>query len=106
MLVGQVVDQGAAAIERVHLETARRPFAILERIPLLAAPAETVHIIHDAAASTVYAIVRIVNDAAGKTLDAVIDTVAPSSGGSPSPLPRSAAGGDPGARRPPVSGDR
>jgi len=75
-LVGQMVDQGAAAIERVHLETARRPFAILESIPLLAVPAQSVHTVHDATASSAYALVRIVNDAAGKTLDAAIDAVA------------------------------
>jgi hypothetical protein len=65
-LVGQAVDQGAAAIERVHLETARRPFAILERIPILAVPARSVHVIHDATASTTYALIRIVNDAAAR----------------------------------------
>jgi hypothetical protein len=75
-LVGQMVDQGAAAIERVHLETARRPFAILESIPILAVPAQSVHTVHDATASSVYALVRIVNDAAGKSLDAAIDAVA------------------------------
>ena len=72
-LVGQAVDQGAAAIERVHLETAERPFAILERIPLLAVPARSVHTIHDATASSAYALIRIVNDAAGKTIAAAID---------------------------------
>jgi hypothetical protein len=72
-LVGQAVDQGAAAIERVHLETAQRPFAILERIPLLAVPARSVHTIHDATASSAYALIRIVNDAAGKTIAAAID---------------------------------
>jgi hypothetical protein len=75
-LLGQAVDQGAAAIERVHLETAQRPFAILEHIPLLAVPAQSVHTIHDATASSVYALVRIVNHAAGKTIDAAIDAVA------------------------------
>ena len=75
-LVGQAVDQGAAAVERVHLETARRPFGILERIPILAVPAQSVHINHDATASSVYALIRIVNDAAGRTIDAAIDTVA------------------------------
>ena len=74
-LVGQAVDQGATAIERVHLETARRPFAILEHIPVLAVPAQSVHTIHDATASSVYALIRIVNDAAGKTIDAAIDAV-------------------------------
>ena len=76
-LVGQLVDQGAVAVERVHLETARRPFAILERIPLLAVPAQSVHTIHDATASSVYALVRVVNDIAGKTLDVAIDVVVP-----------------------------
>ena len=75
-LVGQAVDRGAAAIERVHLETARRPFRILERIPILAVPAQSVHTIHDATASSVYALIRIVNDAAGKTIDVAIDAVA------------------------------
>ena len=75
-LIGQAVDQGTTAIERVHLETARRPFAILEHIPVLAVPAQSVHTIHDATASSVYALIRIVNDAAGKTIDVAIDAVA------------------------------
>jgi hypothetical protein len=75
-LVGQAVDQVTTAIERVHLETARRPFGILERIPILAVPAQSVHTIHDATASSVYALIRIVNDATGKTIDAAIDAVA------------------------------
>jgi len=57
-LVADAVEHGTGAIERVHLATAARPFAVLERIPPTAPVARGVHIAHDAIASSVYATIR------------------------------------------------
>lgn len=74
-LVGAAVDQGACAIERVHLETARRPFAILEQIPGVAEPALGIHQVHDTVVSGVYDAVRLVNRVVGTTLDTALDAL-------------------------------
>ena len=71
-LIGQAVEQGATAIERVHLATARRLFAVLEQIPGVAEPALAVQRIHDTIVSGVYGTVRMVNRTVGETLDAAL----------------------------------
>lgn len=71
-LVVDAVDNGATAIERVHLETARRPFAIIEQIPELAQPAQNIREVHDTIVSGVYTSVRLVNKLVGRTLDAAL----------------------------------
>ena len=65
-LVGDAVEHGATAIERVHLETARRPFTIMEQIPPLAEPAQNIREVHDTIVSGVYASVRLVNQVRGQ----------------------------------------
>ena len=72
-LVRDAVDQGATAVERVHLATTAMPFAALRRIPPLDAPVETVQKLHDAAISGTYGMVRWVNRAVGATLDVALD---------------------------------
>jgi hypothetical protein len=72
-LIGDAVEHGSAAIERVHLETARRPFAILEQVPGIGERAHTIHQIHDGVVSTVYATIRDVNRALGDAIDAALD---------------------------------
>jgi hypothetical protein len=62
-LVRDGVEHGSRAVERVHLETAARPFGILESIPGVAEPTRIVHTVHDATVSTVHAIVRGVSHA-------------------------------------------
>lgn len=73
-LVADAVEHGTSAVERVHLATAARPFAILERIPPTALVARGVHVTHDAIASGVYGSIRAVNrlarTAASMALDA------------------------------------
>jgi hypothetical protein len=71
-LVSDAVEHGATAIERVHLETARRPFTIIEQIPELAQPAQNIREVHDTIVSGVYTSVRLVNQLVGKTLDAAL----------------------------------
>jgi hypothetical protein len=61
-LLGDVVQHGATAIEKVHLATAQRPFAILEHIPGLAEPTQLVHAIHDVCVISTYAAIRMVTN--------------------------------------------
>jgi len=72
-LIGDAVEHGSSAIERVHLETARRPFAILEQVPGIGERAHAVHQIHDSVVSTVYDTIRGVNRALGGAIDAALD---------------------------------
>jgi hypothetical protein len=74
-LLQDAVEHGSLAVERVQLERAKLPFALLESVPKIAAPARGVHILHDAAVSTTHGMIRLVNRVVGDTLDAVIDEV-------------------------------
>lgn len=99
-LVQDVVEHGSRAVERVHLETARRPFAILEQIPPIAGVARVVHVVHDVTVTTSYASVRAVNRVVGATLDVAL-SVSPRSepeGSEPDPE-GPAEPGDPGRAR-------
>ncbi len=57
-LVGDALEHGVSAVERVHLGTARRTFAVLESIPGVAPPARLIHTIFDRSVSAVYGTVR------------------------------------------------
>jgi hypothetical protein len=72
-LVHDAVEHGSRAVERVHLDTSRRPFAILEHVPIVAGPSKVVHAVHDALVSTTYATVRVVNAVIGKAADVAFD---------------------------------
>ncbi|MFV8749389.1 hypothetical protein ACNOYE_02430 [Nannocystaceae bacterium ST9] len=72
-LVHDAVEHGSRAIERVHLDTARRPFALLEIVPGIATPTKVVHVVHDALVTTSYSAVRLVNAALGKAADVALD---------------------------------
>lgn len=55
-----LVDSGAAEIEKVHLATAARTFTVLEAIEPLRAPAHLVRSLHDAGVAASYGAVRVV----------------------------------------------
>jgi hypothetical protein len=74
-LVGDAVEHGSRAIQRVQLETARRPFTILEHIPPIAAPARIAHAAHDVSVTFVHGAIRAVNAVAGKTVDVILEQV-------------------------------
>jgi hypothetical protein len=84
-LVGDAVEHGSRAIERVHLETAKRPFVILEHIPVVAPVARVVHVAHDATAMTVYGTIRVVNAGIGAVVRATEPTEAPEPTDAPEP---------------------
>ena len=58
MLLTDAVTHGSRAVEKVHLATADRTFAILEVIPPIAPVASVVHLAHDAITSLSHASVR------------------------------------------------
>ena len=71
-LVQDAVEHGSRAVERVHLQTARRPFAVLESLPLVDGPARAAHAIHDATVAATYGAIRLVNRLAGGAVDALL----------------------------------
>ena len=68
-LVRDAVEHGSRAVEKVQLETAARPFGILEQVPGLAEATRVVHVIHDATVSGVHGVVRAVSRAVVTTVD-------------------------------------
>lgn len=74
-LVRDAVHHGASAIERVHLETARRPFTALEQVPGVSETARVVQEVHDAVVATSYGAVRTVTQVVDKALDAALDAL-------------------------------
>ena len=72
-LIGDAVEHGASAIERVHIATAARPFTVMEQIPGLTEPVKGIHAVHDVIVSNTYGAVRLVNRALGQALDAALD---------------------------------
>jgi hypothetical protein len=60
-LTSDAVEHGSRAVEKVHLETAARPFNILKAIPVVSAPASVVHVVHDLCVTSVYWQIRMWN---------------------------------------------
>ncbi len=75
-LIVDAVEHGSSAVERVHLGTANRTFAILEAVPGVREPALLVHVVHDVSVRTVYSAIRLVNHAVGRGLDVAFDAAA------------------------------
>lgn len=74
-LIGDAVEHGASAIERVHIATAKRPFTVMEQIPGIAEPVKGIHAVHDIIVTNTYGAVRLVNRAVGQALDAALEAV-------------------------------
>ena len=69
------VEQGASAIEQVHLQTAGRVFSVLKQFPAIAQPAAIVESIHNTIAATSYGAVRSVSRGVSASLDKALDAV-------------------------------
>jgi hypothetical protein len=78
-LIRDAVIHGSSAVEKIHLETARVPFMILEAIPVpfVAIPAKGIHAIHDTSTKLVYSAIRGTTHAVTTAIDVGLD--APSS---------------------------
>ena len=74
-LARDAVLHGSAAVERIQMSTAARPFGILEAVPGIAAPARAVHAVHDLAVAgthlSIRAVAKLVATGVGRALDAV-----------------------------------
>jgi hypothetical protein len=68
-LLRDAVEHGSRAVERIQIESARRPFWIIEQIPAVAAPTRIVHGAHDAAVSAVHEAIRGVNVVVSTAVD-------------------------------------
>jgi len=75
-LVRDGVEHGSRAVERIQLETANRPFTVLEHIPPIAVPAKVVHVVFDASVKATHAVIRGVNAVAATAIDVTLDHVA------------------------------
>jgi hypothetical protein len=74
-LVRDAMQHGTTAVEKVHLETARRPFSVLESIAGLSEPVKGIHQVHDAVVATTYGAVRAVAQAVDKALEGALDAL-------------------------------
>ncbi len=72
-LIVDAVEHGSSAVERVHLGTANRTFAILEAVTGVREPARLVRVVHDLSVRTVYGTIRLVNHAVGRGLEVAFD---------------------------------
>jgi hypothetical protein len=72
-LARDAVEHGSTAVERLQKEAVSLPFRVLEALPPVAAPARTVHALHDLAVSGVHGMVRLVNRGVGKVADTALD---------------------------------
>jgi predicted nucleotidyltransferase len=64
------VVHGSRAIEDVTRRTADRTYDILEAIPVIAAPAKVVHVVHDLATTTTFTTIRAVTELSAAVVDA------------------------------------
>ena len=84
-IIGDAVEHGSAAVERIHMATAKRPFQIIEQIPPIAAPTKVVHGIHDAIVTNTYKQIRWVNAQVQKVAQVALQPTPPAADPAPSP---------------------
>jgi hypothetical protein len=71
-LIETSVQEGASAVQRVHMATANRPFAILQAIPPLEVPVRGVRAVHDTIVNGVYESIRQVTHVVGLIADGAL----------------------------------
>ena len=72
-LLQDVVEKGTTAVEHVHKDVARKPFAILEHVPPLAGPARMGWSLVERVVSDTYRTIRLVNRVAGDLVGEALD---------------------------------
>lgn len=72
-LVEVAIEEGAKAVERVHLRSAGRTFDVLAAIPVVDAPSAFVRDVHDGIVGASYRTTRAVNRLVGRVLRAAFD---------------------------------
>jgi hypothetical protein len=71
-LIETGVQEGATAVQRVHMATANRPFDILQAIAPIELPVRGVRTAHDAIVSGVYESIRQVTHVVGLLVDGAL----------------------------------
>ncbi len=74
-LVQDSVDSVSRSVERVHKETSKRWFDVIEAVPPVAGPTRVVRSIHDASVTGVHEIIRMTNRVVGAVADGVLDAL-------------------------------
>lgn len=82
-LVTDAVTHGSRAVEKVHLATADRTFAILDLVPPVAPIASVVHLVHDGVTRVTHACVRGGATLAGGAITGVLGWAADDPGEAP-----------------------
>ena len=72
-LLQDAVDKGTTAVERVHKDVARTPFAVLEHVPPLADPARLGWSLLERAITETYETIRAVNRMTGELVGVALD---------------------------------
>ncbi|HET8935117.1 MAG TPA: hypothetical protein VFN67_16830 [Polyangiales bacterium] len=78
-LLADAVEHATVAVERIHMQTAQRPFKLIEQIPPLAAPAHLVHEVHDTLVTLTYRQIRFWNKAVQKVVQVALEHTEPES---------------------------
>jgi hypothetical protein len=74
-LLIDAVEQGTSAVERVHLEIARRSFFAVKQVPAIREPTQNVESLYNSVVAATYASVRAVTRTVGSALDVAIDAL-------------------------------
>ncbi|HXA46656.1 MAG TPA: hypothetical protein VNW52_03425 [Burkholderiaceae bacterium] len=74
-LLKDAVDAGVDTTEQVHLALARKPYAVLEKISLIAAPVHVVERIQHTITVGVYQSIRTINALSAVVATEVIDRI-------------------------------
>lgn len=76
-LVGEAIEHGSRAVERVQLELAKTPFDLLERVPGLKVPVSGIRELYNTGVSSTHTMIRLATKVAGDTVGVVLDAVSP-----------------------------
>lgn len=80
-LIHDVVEHGAAFVEKHHRHAAEKPFRVLESIGPIAAPTKVVHGVHNGVLLLTYGSIRAISRATGTAGDWVVEKLAPEDDG-------------------------
>ncbi len=72
-LIQDAVAAGVNITEETHQAIARQPYALLEKIPIIATPAHVIENVQQTVTSGVYQTIRAVNQVSGAFANQVLD---------------------------------
>lgn len=86
LMVGAIVG-GVATVEEIHASIARRPFEVLDLVPVTRMPAAAARLLHDGIAGGVYWLLRGLTRQAGGAADLALTPLGPMQSGDDRPSP-------------------